>query len=143
MGISQLEVLEDRVRRREIFHRYREALETYPGIRMMPELEGTVSNRWLTALTLDNGVTPEEAVTCLAEQNIEYAVETAAYAAAFSSSVFYPHSEHERVSENLFSRGICLPSGSDLSSEEQQRVIDALAQLFETKGEKTWTAAML
>ncbi len=38
---------------------------------MMPELEGTVSNRWLTALTLDNGVTPEEAVACLAEQNIE------------------------------------------------------------------------
>ncbi|MEL4011113.1 aminotransferase class I/II-fold pyridoxal phosphate-dependent enzyme [Bacillus velezensis] len=146
VGISQLEVLEDRVRaRREIFHRYREALETYPGIRMMPELEGTVSNRWLTALTLDNGVTPEEAVACLAEQNIEARPlwKPLHTQPLFSSSVFYPHSEHERVSENLFSRGICLPSGSDLSSEEQQRVIDALAQLFETKGGKTWTTAML
>ncbi len=86
VGISRLEVLEDRVRaRREIFHRYREALETYPGIRMMPELEGTVSNRWLTALTLDNGVTPEEAVACLAEQNIEARPlwKPAAYATAF------------------------------------------------------------
>ncbi len=139
VGISQLEVLEDRVRaRREIFHRYREALETYPGIRMMPELEGTVSNRWLTALTLDNGVTPEEAVACLAEQNIEARPlwKPLHTQPLFSSSVFYPHSDHERVSENLFSRGICLPSGSDLSCEEQQRVIDALAQLFETKGRK-------
>ncbi|MCC9023474.1 DegT/DnrJ/EryC1/StrS family aminotransferase [Bacillus nakamurai] len=145
VGISQLEVLEERVQaRRKVFDRYKEALERFPGIRMMPELEGTASNRWLTALTLDNGVTPNDAIACLAEQNIEARPlwKPLHTQPLFSSSLFYPHSDQERVCENLFSRGICLPSGSNLSEADQNRVIAALVHLFESKGATSWTASM-
>ena len=54
IGRAQLEVLDERVKaRREIFQRYYDHLSSIPGIQFMPELEDTYSNRWLTALLVD------------------------------------------------------------------------------------------
>ncbi len=40
----------------------------------------------------------------------------------------YPHQEGRNVSEDLFANGICLPSGSNKTEEQQQRVIDRLLE---------------
>ena len=54
IGRAQLEVLDERVKaRREIYQRYYDHLSSIPGIQFMPELEDTYSNRWLTALLVD------------------------------------------------------------------------------------------
>src|SRR5690625_918158 len=54
VGRGQLEVLDERVaQRRAVFNRYYEAFADVPGISFQPELEETMSNRWLTALTID------------------------------------------------------------------------------------------
>src|SRR5699024_7164626 len=54
IGRGQLEVLDERVeQRRKIYKRYEDALGSIPGIKFQPELEGTYSNRWLTALTIN------------------------------------------------------------------------------------------
>lgn len=75
IGLGQMEVLDQRVkRRREIFDIYAVELAEIKGLHLMPELEGTFSNRWLTAMTLDPevvSVTTVDLIHHLAEFNIE------------------------------------------------------------------------
>lgn len=132
IGRAQLQVLEDRVAaRRAIFERYRSALEDWPGVRFMPELPDTRSNRWLTAMTVDErlaGVTAAQLVSRLAADNIESRPvwKPLHLQPLFSGVRYYPHGDWEDVSVGLFRTGICLPSGSSMTAEEQERVIDRL-----------------
>ncbi|MFC5604797.1 DegT/DnrJ/EryC1/StrS family aminotransferase [Sporosarcina koreensis] len=132
VGRAQLEVLEERVQaRRDVFDRYVKALGDIEGIHFMPELEGTYSNRWLTALTLDPEVikvTPYELIDLLEEENIEARPvwKPLHMQPLFEGCRFYSHGEGDMVSERLFAEGLCLPSGSNMTAEEQERVIEVL-----------------
>ncbi|MBL4978030.1 MULTISPECIES: DegT/DnrJ/EryC1/StrS family aminotransferase [Bacillus] len=145
VGIAQLEVLDERVeKRREIFARYEKALGSLDGVCFMPEYSEGVSNRWLTALTLDNRLTPYDVVQHLAEEQIEARPlwKPLHTQPLFTSSAFYSHTDSESVCENLFRRGICLPSGTNMTEEDQDRVIDVLSHLFQTTEVKRWTASI-
>ncbi|ASS87258.1 pyridoxal phosphate-dependent aminotransferase [Geobacillus lituanicus] len=130
IGRAQLEVLDERVKaRRTIFDRYVQALGDIEGIHFMPELEGTMSNRWLTTLTIDQqalGVTPMDIINALAEENIEARPvwKPLHLQPVFNGVTYYPHQEGWSVSDELFANGICLPSGSSMTIDEQNRVID-------------------
>jgi pyridoxal phosphate-dependent aminotransferase EpsN len=121
IGRAQLEVLDERVKaRRAIFDRYVQALGDIDGIHFMPELEETMSNRWLTALTIDQqklGVTPMDIINALAEENIEARPvwKPLHLQPVFAGIKYYPHHENWSVSEELFANGICLPSGSNMT----------------------------
>ncbi|MFE5321212.1 DegT/DnrJ/EryC1/StrS family aminotransferase [Paenibacillus sp. NPDC056579] len=136
IGRAQLEVLEDRVRgRRAVFDRYYEELSYLPGIQFMPELNGTFSNRWLTALTLDEreaGVTVSQVLASLADENIEARPvwKPLHQQPLFDGAAYYPHSEQESVSDRLFRTGLCLPSGTNMSEEEQTRVIECIVNVM-------------
>jgi pyridoxal phosphate-dependent aminotransferase EpsN len=130
IGRAQLEVLDDRVKaRRAIFDRYVKALADIDGIHFMPELEGTMSNRWLTTLTIDQqklGVKPMDIINALGEENIEARPvwKPLHMQPVFEGIKYYSHHENWSVSEELFANGICLPSGSDMTEEDQNRVIN-------------------
>ncbi|WMJ16356.1 aminotransferase class I/II-fold pyridoxal phosphate-dependent enzyme [Geobacillus proteiniphilus] len=130
IGRAQLEVLDERVKaRRAIFDRYVQALGDIEGVQFMPELEGTMSNRWLTTLTIDQqalGVTPMDIINALAEENIEARPvwKPLHLQPVFGGVTYYPHQEGRSVSDELFANGICLPSGSSMTIDEQNRVID-------------------
>jgi pyridoxal phosphate-dependent aminotransferase EpsN len=130
IGRAQLEVLDERVKaRRAIFDRYVQALGDIEGVHFMPELEGTMSNRWLTTLTIDQqalGVTPMDIINALAEENIEARPvwKPLHLQPVFNGVTYYPHQEGWSVSDELFANGICLPSGSSMTVEGQNRVID-------------------
>ncbi|MED3667078.1 aminotransferase class I/II-fold pyridoxal phosphate-dependent enzyme [Geobacillus kaustophilus] len=130
IGRAQLEVLDERVKaRRTIFDRYVQALGDIEGIHFMPELEGAMSNRWLTTLTIDQqalGVTPMDIINALAEENIEARPvwKPLHLQPVFNGVTYYPHQEGWSVSDELFANGICLPSGSSMTIDEQNRVID-------------------
>ncbi|MFD2074512.1 DegT/DnrJ/EryC1/StrS family aminotransferase [Geobacillus jurassicus] len=132
IGRAQLEVLDERVKaRRAIFDRYVQALGDIEGVHFMPELEGTMSNRWLTTLTIDQealGVTPMEIINALAEENIEARPvwKPLHLQPLFAGVRYYQHEEGWSVSDELFANGLCLPSGSSMTVEEQQRVIDVI-----------------
>ncbi len=132
MGRAQLEVLEERIiSRRSIFLRYYQELSHMPGIHFMPELKNTMSNRWLTALTIDEsktGVSTDVLLQALVKANIEARPvwKPLHLQPLFKGMKYFPHQEHLNVSEQLFMTGICLPSGSNMTEENLMRVIDCI-----------------
>ncbi|MFD0829841.1 aminotransferase class I/II-fold pyridoxal phosphate-dependent enzyme [Neobacillus sp. M.A.Huq-85] len=139
IGRGQLEVLEERVMaKRQIFKRYVQELAHLPGVSFMPELEETRSNRWLTALTIDEKeaeVSVKELLNTLTEENIEARPvwKPLHLQPIFYGITYYPHSEKENVSEDLFRYGICLPSGTNMMEEEQTRTIHYIKQAIKQR----------
>lgn len=133
IGRGQLRVLDERVaRRRQIFARYFAALSAIPGIEFMPEARYGHSNRWLTALTIDSRRTREtatELMDTLADNDIESRPvwKPLHLQPIFNDCAYYPHSPDESICDGLFEQGICLPSGSSLTDDDQDRVIDIVA----------------
>lgn len=139
VGRAQLQVLEDRVEaRRAIFAQYHEELAHIPGIRFMPELKHTRSNRWLTTLKLDEeeaGISVPSLLQFLAGENIEARPvwKPLHMQPLFEGTSYYSYRENESVSEQLFKTGICLPSGSNMTEEDQARVIDCVKHSLRVK----------
>src|SRR5699024_3702843 len=136
IGRGQLEVLDQRSQqRRAIFDKYKEALGDLPGVEFQPELEGTMSNRWLTALTIDPeiaGVTRTEVIEKLAEKNIESRPvwKPMHLQPLYENEMYFSHDQNESVSDELFENGLCLPSGSNMTKEEQELVIRTIKDAF-------------
>lgn len=132
IGRSQLKVLEKRVKaRRTIFQTYEQSLAHIRSISFMPELAGTYSNRWLTALTINEklaNITISDLLTFLEEENIEarHVWKPLHLQPLFRHCKYYPHRNDESVSDTLFKTGICLPSSSNMSKDDQMRVIECL-----------------
>jgi pyridoxal phosphate-dependent aminotransferase EpsN len=128
VGRAQLRVLAERVAaRRRNFELYRQGLGDLPGIAFVPEAAYGRSTRWLTVLTVapqEFGATREDIRLALERENIE------------SRPVWKPlHLQPVfagcrivggSLAEDLFARGLCLPSGSSLEEHDRQRVIDAV-----------------
>lgn len=131
VGRAQLRTLEDRVQaRRRIFERYVAGLSDLPGLTFQPEAPWGRHTRWLTVITLDPeafGRTPEEVRRALEEQGIE----TRPIWKPMHLQPVFREAETVggEVAEELFARGLCLPSGSSLSLEDQDRVIEAIRAL--------------
>ena len=136
IGRGQLRVLGARVEAcRRVFTHYVNALESIEGLEFMPEIPEGQSNRWLTTLTLDParcGRTPEQLIDALEGENIEARPvwKPLHLQPLFSDTRYYPYQEHQSVSEILFARGLCLPSGSNLQENEQERVIACVKKCF-------------
>lgn len=137
IGRAQLEVLDERVsQRRAIFDRYYQELSSIEGIKFMPELKNTRSNRWLTTLSIDptiHQVTPYEIMDSMNEKNIESRVlwKPLHLQPLFANKSFYKHNQNSNsISENLFASGLCLPSGSNMTEVQQEYVIDNLKNLL-------------
>lgn len=135
IGLGQMEVLDDRVaRRRQIFARYKAALSR-PGIDFMPEPQGLHSTRWLTALTIDpgkTGVTREDIRLMLMEHQIE---SRPLWKPMHMQPLYAGAPYHGAgVDERLFEFGLCLPSGSDMTDEQQTEVIGRVEAQLDAGG---------
>lgn len=134
IGRGQLEMLDERVtQKRAIFECYANAFGEIDGIDMMPELEGTFSNRWLTTMTLNPekiSIGPYQLMHRLDGANIESRPvwKPLHMQPLFEGCKFYEHAVDDIVSERLFATGICLPSDTKMTLEEQQRVIKLIVK---------------
>lgn len=137
IGRGQLEVLDERVaQRRDVYERYEEAFANLPGVTFQPELADTKSNRWLTALTIDPkeaSVTRAEIIERLEADNIEARPvwKPMHLQPLFEGATYYSHEEGNSVSDKLFEYGLCLPSGSNMSREQQDKVIKIILELIQ------------
>lgn len=131
VGRAQLEVIEDRVAaRRNIFETYRNALGDIPGISFMPEADFGRANRWLTVMLVDpqTGVAPADIMKALQEENIESRPvwKPMHLQPVFAEYPYFAYEDGGSVSDDLFARGVCLPSGSSLTEGEQERIVELL-----------------
>ena len=131
IGLGQLEVLNERVaRRRAIFSRYVDALSGIQGLNFMPEPDAAHSSRWLTTLTIERercGVSREQVQMALAEKGIE---SRPLWKPMHTQPLFAGSRYVGRgFDEALFKDGLCLPSGSDMTDEEQDEVIEQIASI--------------
>ncbi|HEY8931261.1 MAG TPA: aminotransferase class I/II-fold pyridoxal phosphate-dependent enzyme [Mucilaginibacter sp.] len=133
IGRGQMQVLDERVeQRRAVYDFYVKEFADLPGIEFLNEPEDSFSNRWLTAVLVDpektNGVTREALRAALEKDNVE---SRPLWKPMHLQPVFehYP-SYLNGVSETLFNKGLCLPSGSNLSTDDLKRVTDNIKQCF-------------
>ena len=132
IGRGQMELLEDRVkRRREIFAWYQEHLANLPGLAVAPaaELPGSRANRWLTTTLLnpaETSATPETLRQHLETRNIESRPlwKPLHLQPLFADAPMYGGA----VCEDLFARGLCLPSGTAMGDEDLRRIARAVRE---------------
>jgi len=128
IGRGQLEVLDLRVeQRRAIAFRYRDAFADLPGISLMPQAPYGLCTNWLSCFLID-----ERAFGCSRDQLIARldaaGIESRPVWKPMHLQKLYEGCEcyGGTVSEDLFRRGICLPSSSNMSAEDQGSVIDGV-----------------
>ena len=138
IGRGQLEVLNDRVEaRRSNFELYKKYFSKHNNagftIHFQEEPAGYYSNRWLTCILIDpglnNGLTRENIRLTLEEGNIE---SRPLWKPMHQQPIFADSKAYlNGVSDKLFEDGLCLPSGSNLTEEEFNRIFQCLDFIFE------------
>ena len=133
IGRGQMKVLPLRVeQKRAIFARYCENLKGLP-LTMQPEHPCAESNRWLSVALLDEGcgVTPGEMLAKLNEAGIEgrYLWKPMHLQPVFAGCPFVSVSDAP-VGDDLFARGVCLPSDTKMSMDDVDRVCEAIRGMF-------------
>jgi len=137
IGRGQLKVLAQRVdQRRRVFEKYREALADFPEVEWMPEPEGYRSTRWLSCFALagpGGAARRDHILRALERHAIEgrQVWKPMHLQPLFAGAPYFPHAEGDDVSARLFDSGICLPSGSNLTDAEFDRVVAHLRRLLQ------------
>lgn len=136
IGRGQLHVLADRVNaRRAVCAYYQQTLADLPGIAFMPEAPWNRCTRWLTCILVDPqacGTDREDIRLALEAENIEarpvwkpmHLQPVFARCAKFGGA----------VAEDLFNRGLCLPSGSNLTESDLNRVVAVVRRVCQQMG---------
>ena len=133
IGRGQMEVLSERVaKRRANFEFYLSELSALPGVGFLTEPEGYYSNRWLTTITIDpdksGGVNREQIRLKLDSNNIE---SRPLWKPMHMQPVFSnARSFLNGISEELFSKGLCLPSGTAMTKDDLHRVCVLMKSLW-------------
>ena len=132
IGVGQLEQIESKVKKRRAhFDRYVEAFADTLGIEFMPEPEGYRSTRWLTCIAFSKEMSitrhDVQAACDAAEIEVRPLWKPMHMQPVFKGSKMIGGS----VCEDLFERGMCLPSGSGMPVTDQNRVIDVIKSVIE------------
>jgi len=129
IGRGQMEVLENRVKaRRQNFEFYKENLSGLPEIEFVNEPDGSYSNRWLSCILTPSFEMREKIRIALENENIESRPlwKPMHLQPVFEKCISFVNG----VSEDLFNRGLCLPSGSSLEVEDMERICGIIKNLF-------------
>lgn len=134
IGRGQLKVLDERIgQKTKIYNIYKKAFEEIKEIEMQPVPKNSKPNHWLSVITLkeESKVKPIDIMEALEKENIE---SRPVWKPMHMQPVFKKYDfikiEDKAVSEDLFNRGVCLPSDTKMTKEEQQVVIDIIKGLW-------------
>jgi pyridoxal phosphate-dependent aminotransferase EpsN len=128
IGRGQLEVLDERVRqRRAVAFRYRDAFADLPGLTLMPQAAYGLHTNWLSCFLVDReafGASRDDVLSALAAVDVE----ARPLWKPMHLQPLYAGCDRYggEVAEDLFARGICLPSSSSLAPETQDRIIEVI-----------------
>lgn len=134
IGRGQLKVLDLRIKQKtEIYNRYKEAFKDVADIKMQPIPENTMPNHWLSVITIkkDSKVKPLDIMVALEKENIE---SRPVWKPMHMQPVFekcdFIKVADEPVSKELFETGVCLPSDTKMTKEEQDKIVNIIKNLW-------------
>ena len=133
IGRGQLKVLDERISKKKyIYESYKKAFENIDDIEMMPIYESP--NYWLSVMTIKEGssIKPIDIMEKLEKENIESRPvwKPMHMQPVFKDYKFFSDLDEGSVSEDLFNRGLCLPSDTKMTDEDLNRVIDLVKCCF-------------
>jgi len=136
IGRGQLKVLKERIsKKKQIFECYKEAFKDIPEIEMMPIFDKGEPNYWLTCILI-NGTCSIKSMYIygeLAKENIESRPiwKPMHLQPIFTENPFFSTNDQDiSVSEDIFARGLCLPSDTKMTNEEQDFIINRIRNIF-------------
>ena len=125
IGVGQLQVLDDRVAaRRANYKFYEDLFKNVDGVQFLEEPQGYISNRWLSCVSLEQSenkkLSPEDFRLHLEQDNIESRPlwKPMHMQPLYKGAAYFGGT----IAEQLFQKGICLPSGSNLISHDKKRI---------------------
>ena len=134
IGRGQLKVLDKRIEQKtNIYYTYKEGFKDIDDIKMQSIPEDSKPNHWLSVITLNKNskVKPLDIMESLEKENIE---SRPVWKPMHIQPVFKKYDfikiEEKPISEDLFERGVCLPSDTKMTEEEQKKVIDIIKNLW-------------
>lgn len=131
IGRGQLKILDQRVsKKRYIFNYYKEAFKDIKDIEFMPQNDWQFSNCWLSTITLKehSKVKPIDIMLALENENIESRpVWKPMHLQPYYQSFDYIGN---KVAEDIFNRGVCLPSDTKMSNDDLLRIVTVIKGLF-------------
>ena len=136
IGRGQIRVLEDRIAKKKyIYEKYREAFKDISDIEMVPICNYGEPNYWLSVILLGKSskVKPIDIILRLEERNIEsrYIWKPMNLQPYYKECKFFKERDKEiSISEDIFNRGVCLPSDTNMNDEEIAKVIENIKELF-------------
>lgn len=133
IGRGQIKILDERISKKKyIYESYKKAFEDIDDIEMMPIYENP--NYWLSVMTIKKGssVKPIDIMEKLEKENIESRPvwKPMHMQPVFKDYKFFSNLDEVSVSEDLFNRGVCLPSDTKMTDEDLNRVIDLVKRCF-------------
>lgn len=136
IGRGQLEVLEERIKQKKhIFDIYKETFSQIADIEMMPIMADGEPNYWLSVMTIKEGskVKPLDIMLALEKENIESRPvwKPMHLQPIFKDYEFFNHNDEGiSVAEDLFNRGVCLPSDTKMTDTQLEEVAMIIKALF-------------
>lgn len=131
IGRGQMEVLDEHIGlRRKMHHFYVELFREFPGVRVFSEPSGDyTSNHWLSCVVLGSYEEREQLRLAMEKENIET---RPLWKPMHLQPVFegYPYYGGQ-VAQELFERGLCLPSGSNLTDEDRERIREVVVNCLD------------
>ena len=135
IGRGQLKVLDKRIEKKtKIYETYQKLFKDIPEIKMQPYLEKSKPNHWLSAILLDENskIKPLDIIVALEKENIESRPiwKPMHLQPVFENYDFITTAKQGSNSQDIFERGVCLPSDTKMTEEEQEKVIKIIKNLF-------------
>ena len=128
LGCAQMERIADLIgRKRQIFHYYRDRLRDLPGVRMNPEPTNIVNGAWMPTVVFDQatGVSREMLCAAFAAENIDARV----FFHPLSGLPMFRDKTENQNAWDIPNRAINLPSYHDMTTDDQNRVVDVLFRM--------------
>ena len=136
IGRGQLKVIGERIAKKtQIYEKYKQAFKDIPEIKMQPVADNTKPNHWLSAFVLDENskIKPNDIIDALEKENIESRPvwKPMNMQPVFEDCDFITTCKEEKsIGQKLFENGLCLPSDTKMTIEEQDKVIFVINKLF-------------
>ena len=130
IGRGQLKVIEERVQQRTLINeKYRKFFSKFEHVNVFKSsLKNTKSNNWLTTIILDSKIKIHDVIDVLKQENIEC---RPLWKPMHLQPLYSKYLKYESgVSENLFNHGLCLPSGSNITEKQIERIFITLEKIF-------------